>query len=131
MTDKQKQSIKNMRQLGFTYSAIADSSGLSQNTVKSFCRRENIYVVYTMTDNMCKCCGNPLEHSSGKKKKTFCSDKCRSDWWNQNRQWVNRNNKYSITCLSCGKEFDSYGGKERKYCSRKCYTRSRYGEGLP
>ena len=133
MTDKEKRSIKNMRQLGLTYNAISEYIGLSPNTVKSFCHRENITVNCSANDknhNNCKNCGKPLNHHFGSKRKLFCSDKCRSDWWNKNRQWVRYKNNDSIKCIYCGAEFNNHGNKGRKYCGRDCYIRSRYGEGL-
>ena len=134
MTDKQKQTVRSMRQRGIPYSAIADAVGLSPNTVKSFCRRENVTVMQnSLADEFrdtCAYCEKLLSHSPGRRKKRFCSDKCRSDWWNKNRQWA-RKRVYHLLCNCCGTEFISYGNKKRKYCGRDCYIQSRYGEGLP
>lgn len=134
MTSKQKQVIRDMRQRGLTYSMIAESLGLSINTVKSFCYRDKTevrnYAVGT-NKNLCKNCKKPLIQLKGAKPKTFCSDKCRYMWWNRNRDWAGRKALYHMTCQSCGNVFESYGNKKRKYCGRDCYTRSRYGEGLP
>lgn len=132
MTDKQKQAIQEMRQRGETYAAIAEMIGLSPNTIKSFCHRENITSnsVYGEPDR-CKNCGDPLKQLSGVKQRIFCSDKCRYTWWNRNRQYAECKKTYSLACLYCGSEFESYGNKHRKYCGRECYNRSRYGEGLP
>ena len=134
MTDKQKQAIRNMRRLGLSYSAIAESVGLPPNTVKSFCHRDkaNASEHPSVTkESVCKYCGSPLTHRPGKKKKCFCSDKCRSDWWNRNRRWMRRKNAERLLCHHCGAMFNSYGNKQQKYCGRDCYVRSRYGEGLP
>lgn len=89
MTQRKKQIIKDMRAEGLSYAAIADMLGFSQNTVKSFCHRENLS---DRKDEsvQCKNCGRALTHQYGKKKKSFCSDKCRSDWWNRNRTWARR-----------------------------------------
>jgi uncharacterized protein YjcR len=133
MTDTQKQFIREMRRAGLSYAAIADSAGLSQNTVKSFCRREHIDAADDIggDPDVCRNCGNPLEQTHGKKKKRFCNDKCRSDWWNHNRGWARHKNSFRLICHFCGAEFDSYGNRNRKYCGRDCYIQSRYGEGLP
>ena len=77
MTDKQKQMIRTMRQQGIAYSTIAAAFGLSLNTVKSFCRRENIDIKSSHNDeeqNLCKNCGIPLTNHPGSKSKTFCSN---------------------------------------------------------
>jgi len=36
----------------------------------------------------------------------------------------------TMTCARCGKEFTSYGNKNRKYCSHDCYIKARFWEGL-
>ena len=123
-----------MRRQGMSYSSIAAATKLSANTVKSFCRREDIGLGDDTAANeyaTCKNCGQSLLQTEGVKKKTFCSDKCRSDWWNRNRFWANHKQVHRQTCYYCGAEFERYGNKERKYCGRDCYIRSRYGEGVP
>ncbi len=133
MTNKQKQIIRDMRQQGVSYSTIAAARGLSANTVKSFCRRENIDIQSVPNEekkNLCKNCGAPLTHHLGSKKKTFCSDKCRYTWWNKNRILMGLKSTHRLTCFHCGAEF--YGNnKNHKYCGRECYIHSRHGEGLP
>lgn len=134
MTNTQKQSIRELRRMGLAYSTIADATGLSANTVKSFCHRNNVGTVSPISNynpDTCKYCGDPLKHHPGKRKKCFCNDKCRSDWWNCNRRWLHRKKASQLICYYCGTEFNSYGNKKRKYCGRDCYIRSRYGEGLP
>lgn len=133
MTDKQMQIIRDMRQQGMSYSAIAAVHKLSANTIKSFCRRKNIDVQDSFDDEkreLCKNCGAPLIHHPGTKKKTFCRDKCRYAWWNKTRGWAGVKSTYRLTCFHCGTEFDS-NNKKRKYCGRECYIHCRYGEGLP
>jgi hypothetical protein len=39
-----------------------------------------------------------------------------------------------VNCACCGRCFDGYGHKNRKYCCHQCYVKKRYGnedEGLP
>lgn len=134
MKDSQKQFIRDLRRAGHSYNEIAEAVSLSVNTVKSFCRRENIEILGNSDvkdRNTCECCGRLLLHHVGKKKKRFCNDECRSAWWNHNRQWARTKKCLILLCQHCGAEFNSYGNKNRKYCGRDCYIRSRYGEGLP
>ncbi len=132
MTDKQKYTIREMRQRGTPYAAIAEMLGISINTVKSYCRRENITSSDAAADrNVCRNCGSPLTQSEGIKQRVFCSDKCRYTWWNCQRKYAVHDATYNRTCLHCGSVFDSYGNKHRKFCGRECYMHSRYGEGLP
>ena len=42
MTDAQKENIRYLRGEGLGYRAIAARLGISENTVKSFCRRNNL-----------------------------------------------------------------------------------------
>lgn len=125
----QKQVILSMYQEGHPYGEIADSLLLSPNTVKSICRRSGIKPLSSSeTDSgRCRNCGAPLCHTAGAKKKLFCSDQCRYAWWNRKRS----KKPYRLVCCQCGETFISYGNKNRKFCGRECYLRSRYGEGLP
>ena len=120
-----------MRIQAFTYRAIADSLGLTYNTVKSFCYREHIgYTSQVVgsggTREFCKHCGKPLDHLVGSKPKTFCNDKCRYDWWKSHRHLMKHYTIYNAVCAHCGKEFES-NGKNRKYCSHPCYIAARFG----
>lgn len=129
ITEIQKDAIITMRQQGYPYPAIAQRLVLSPNTVKSICHRSGIRVQppEKFSPNVCKNCGAPLHQNAGGRKKTFCCNKCRYAWWNQKRS----KQIYQLTCFHCGKQFISYGNKNRKFCGRECYTLSRYGEGLP
>ncbi len=128
MTEKQKQAIRDLRRQGMSYLSIADSVGLSPNTVKSFCRRNHICVaVESAAGGICKNCGKPLIHCPGARRKIFCGNQCRYAWWNKNRLWAGKKKQYRLTCLYCGTAFE--GTKSKKYCGRDCYVRSRYGEG--
>ena len=42
MTDRQKERIRQMRADGYGYMKIAQELGISENTVKSFCRRKGL-----------------------------------------------------------------------------------------
>ena len=130
MTQQQKETIIKMRGDGCSYSRISVALGVSENTVKSFCRRNNLGSMHTRTclqknEDSCRQCGIPLTQTAGVKQKLFCSDKCRMAWWNNHPESVNRKAIYTFTCPICGREFESYGNKNRKYCSRICCGRSK------
>lgn len=129
ISDQNKQIILTMRQQGSSCSEIAKQMNLSPNTVKSLCHRNKIeaHTNEEVPADCCKNCGASLSQTPGAKKRAFCSEKCRYTWWNRHRH----KRLYRLTCYQCGKEFISYGNKSRKYCGRKCYLLSRYGEGLP
>ena len=133
MTKIQKQRIEVLRRQGAAYSQIADTLGLSMNTVKSFCRRNNLVVLNASNDakndydkDHCKHCGKKLKQIPKVKPKTFCCDKCRFDWWNKHKP--GRISVHKLTCTYCGAEFGCHD-KKRKYCRHACYINHRFKEG--
>lgn len=119
-----KIAINNMRLEGHSPSVIAAKLGLSAGTVRSHIHRHpNIPGA-----KACKNCGKPLMQPKGRREKKFCSDSCRMAWWNSHQEDVNRKAYYELVCQHCGKEFESYGNKNRKYCCRACYVASRQPE---
>ena len=113
--------INNMRMEGHTPSVIAAKLGIPASTVRSFIHR-NPEVPNT---KQCLQCGRPVLQPKGRREKKFCSDRCRMDWWNSHQDAVNRKAYYTLACEYCGKEFESYGNKNRKYCCRACYVAAR------
>ena len=113
--------INNMRLEGHTPSVIAAKLGIPASTVRSFIHR-NPDVPNT---KQCLRCGKPVLQPKGRREKKFCSDRCRMDWWNSHQNAVNRKAYYTLTCEYCGKEFESYGNKNRKYRCRTCYVADR------
>lgn len=83
--------------------------------------------MYLDTD-VCKQCGKQIIQVAKRKKKIFCCDACRQNWWSSHQLLVNRSSKciHHFTCPSCGKPFTAYGNSKRKFCSHHCYIRSRY-----
>lgn len=98
MNDMQKSKIINMRVEGFGYRLIAKELDISENTIKSFCRRNNLtrseQIVSTPMPKhpiekvLCKNCGKVVPQNDKRKKKQFCSEKCRMTWWNSHREEV-------------------------------------------
>jgi endogenous inhibitor of DNA gyrase (YacG/DUF329 family) len=130
MTGLQKNRIGYLRGKGESYSTIAAALNISENTVKSYCRRNNLGAGFISDEiqpvgDACEHCGKPLTFTAGTKKKRFCSDKCRMAWWSAHPEAVNRKAVYRFVCPTCGSEFTAYGNAHRKYCSRFCYGQSR------
>ena len=115
MTDKEKQQIKALRESGESYAQISKMMDLPINSIKTYCRRNNLTSIDVEREDKtstCLECGKPIEQNPGRKKKKFCSDKCRMLWWNSHSEEVNRKANYSCTCAFCGKrteENDWYG----------------------
>lgn len=120
MTDEQKRTVEELRANGVSYTKIGALLGLSANTIKSFCRRRD-------TDKLfCRNCGKALEQIPKQKAKSFCSDWCRRNWWHSHRDRIRKRALYCIRCANCGRHFESYGNKTRKYCSHACYIADRF-----
>ena len=130
MTNEQKMLITSLRAAGFGYKRIADRVGVSVNTIKSYCKRkpDNEEVISEDIDT-CQNCGKPVMQTPGRKRKKFCSDECRRQWWNSHLDLVDRRAIYEYTCPACGKHFSAYGNSKRKYCSHECYIAHRFGGG--
>ena len=131
MNDTQRQQIEKLRAEGLSYGKISETLGLSINTIKTYCRRHGLGGVVATpaptyeAGHFCLCCGKPVQQTPGRKEKKFCSDKCRMVYWNSHQDEVNKQAYYTLICQHCGKEFVSYGNKNRKYCCRNCYATAR------
>ncbi|WP_411680071.1 helix-turn-helix domain-containing protein [Clostridium thailandense] len=133
MTNIQKEKIQKLRQEGQSYSKIASALNISENTIKSYCRRNNLGATEstkTKTEkeiySSCKHCGKPLTYGTKGQPKKFCSEECRRLWWKANDSKLDKKAYYHLSCAECGKEFESYGNKNRKFCSHACYINRRF-----
>ena len=133
MTEQQKVQTTRLRGEGFGYTRIATMLGLSENTIKSYCRREGLTGKTGLEqrnvsqEHFCPCCGLPVKQNPGRKEKRFCSDRCRNAWWNAHLDRVQRKAIYQYECAFCHKPFSAYGNANRKYCSHECYVSDRFG----
>ena len=125
MTNEQQLKILALRQQGYGYIKIGQIIGISDNTVRSFCRRNERGENTKAAVFTCKQCGKQIKAMPGRKPRKFCSDSCRVSWWNSHMECVNRKAIYSFNCQHCGKSFSAYGNRSRKYCSHVCYIADR------
>lgn len=107
MTDADKTQIIKLKANGYGYRKIAAELGFSENTIKSFLKRNS---------DACIVCGTAV---IGKK---YCSDKCRMEWWRKHPHRTT--GMLECKCESCGKTFFAYPSKARRYCSKACYGKS-------
>lgn len=130
MTNEQKEQILAYKRDGFGYKKIGQLMRLSENTIKSFCKRNKPEEKQIdAQDGICPCCGKPIQVSTGRKQKKFCSDKCRMKWWNEHLDRVDKKANYEFVCACCKKPFTAYGNAHRKYCCHECYIEDRFGGG--
>lgn len=141
MTNEQKTVVESLRSQGLGYKRIAAQTGISANTVKSYLRKNapvaveqeapvispESAVISSDIQPVCQQCGKPVAQNPGRKEKKFCSDTCRTRWWNNHLDLVKRKAIYHFTCPTCGRDFSAYGNAHRKYCSHSCYIEDRFG----
>lgn len=133
MTELQKRKIGELREEGHSYASISKELSMSANTVKSYCRRNQITMPSRITEprsknrwDTCANCGKPLEDGLTGRPKRFCSEDCRRAWWQNHSKESKRKAYYSLVCEECGISFESYGNKNRKFCSHACYIKNRF-----
>ncbi len=80
MTDQQKQRIINLRAEGKLYMEITEELGQSLGCVKMFMSRRK----REGERRKCTMCRKYLPKGA-RRTQRFCSDKCKSDWWNRER----------------------------------------------
>lgn len=71
-----RMAIEQMRMDGHGPTQIARRLGLSVNTVKSHIQR------HMKPEARCPVCGKAIYPAPGRKQKKYCSDRCRSQFWN-------------------------------------------------
>ena len=131
MTYEQRERIASMRQAGWGYGEIANELGLSANSVKSFCQRRQLGGTRAAQANKddgasCKQCGKAIVQEKGRKTRKFCSDACRLIWWHAHQDQLQQKALYSHTCVGCGRDFNAYGNKNRRFCTHACYITARF-----
>ena len=137
MTEEEKNTVRRLREQGYGYKTISNITGIHRETIKSHlkrhpcvsnpspqCKTNKIEAPPSAETVPCKQCGEPF---TPKRKGTlFCCDECRHKWWGKNK--YKEGTPHTFKCLNCGKEFQAYVVKERKYCSHDCYIEARFGK---
>ena len=125
MTIEQKETILRLRQALSSYTQIAKETGLTASAVKSYCYRRGLNTeALKNSGGYCQHCGEPIVKPSRTRPRRFCSDRCKTAWWNAHRH--DHKNSHSIvrfTCAICGKAIEDYSSTHRKYCSQACYQK--------
>ena len=134
MTAKEKQTLTEYRRQGLGYKKIAQLLGLSENTVKTYCKRNNLAGEVAVRCSgskvtRCKACGEPLVQIAGRKPRIFCSSACRNAWWNSHPSLIHHRDGHQISCGNCGKKLSVSKNSTIKYCSHACYVAYRFHGG--
>ena len=99
MTLEQKNEIIRLRKKSVGYTAIATQLGISKETVKTFCKRNNMGGIrreMKAESGICPLCGKAVVSVPGHKPKRFCSSECRIEWWKTNPNKCNPNAIYLL-----------------------------------
>lgn len=124
--DNLKDKVNELRVKKYGYKKIASELEITISAARHMCKKikeEDVLVGY------CENCGLRIKSIQGKKRKRFCSDKCRWQWWNKNNKKVNKKAYYDYECKYCKTKFRAYGNKNRVYCSHECYVKSKTKKG--
>ena len=89
MSKYMQKEIERMRMDGYGPTRIAHELDLSINTVKSHIRRHP----GMKNAVFCLQCGRAVSQTPGRKQKKFCSNKCRSRYWNDQYRKGGRDGK--------------------------------------
>lgn len=114
--------VYQLKKNGYGYKKIANELSITVSAARYLCQKTTDEV---LLESECENCNLRIKSLKGKKKKRFCSDKCRWQWWNKNSGSQNRTAFYSFICKQCDKEFTVYGNKNRSYCCHDCYIKSK------
>ena len=126
MNNNEKAKINELRKQGYGYKKIAKELSITTSAARHAC---NASLDEEFLNGNCEQCGLKIKSIKGKKKKRFCSDKCRWLWWNNRQKKVNKKAYYTFRCKLCDKEFTSYGNNKRVYCSHDCYVKYKLKKG--
>ena len=118
MMQAEKDAVLSLRQQQYSFTAIAEKTGLPLGTIKSFLSRvgekkESPFPasapLVTHNHTCCRQCDAPLDQTQRGKTRTFCSDRCRAAYWNEHRNLSRRasahrhgradQHKKSYTCI--------------------------------
>lgn len=101
-----KDKIIELKKTGLGYKVIAKELSLTPSAVRNVCTSKlNDPELY----GNCKNCGKRVKQTPGKKKRQFCSDKCRMTWWNSHATEVKKKAFYTFKCQCCNSDFVAYG----------------------
>ncbi len=123
MNNAQQTLIDRYRKSGMKYAEIARRMNLPETTVKSYSYRNPL--PDDLPGSFCPQCGRPLPVSKFRPRR-FCSGACRNKFWTALHADVKGPAGITTVCQYCGKSFQDYKAKNRKYCSHECYISARF-----
>lgn len=107
--------VERLRREGKGLSTIAQETGISINTIKSYCSRHGLSGSRPI--RTCMFCNTEI-----KTKDHFCSDGCRAGWYEIHSTEVQ---DILRSCKACERPFEPRQPKQ-VYCSKHCFYSERY-----
>ncbi len=124
MTNDEKEKIVLMRNKGISYSKIASHLGISENTIKSFCKRNSIVSLVPTTSIQEESLKEviAIKEVNPSNDVSFLNDA-------PSFKETLPSNKEHIICKHCGKPLEQNPNQKRKkFCSEKCRFAWRYAQ---
>ena len=122
MTTEEATKIMKMHKDGKGYKTISKELNIPVPSIVSFIKRHQ----NDKGKAWCAFCGEEMKPQVGNRIKRFCSDKCRSKYWNHRKRIEGRKSSIKRICECCGLPFIDFQNRGRRFCSRSCYLRKRY-----
>ncbi len=97
VSKENKKTIIEMRKANKSYDYIASQLGLTKSAVQNVCRQAGLAGKKAKQRKRCKHCGTLLPEDAPKRK-IFCCQKCREDWWNKHQHLVHKRNPVITYC---------------------------------
>ena len=138
-TEEKMEQVLLLRKSGMSNRKIAEYTGVSYEKVRYQCKKDDCDSIPVDEElpekikmrEVCAFCGKPIAKEAGRRgrKKRFCCEKCRRTYWKIHRKEQKKNPKaiYTKVCAYCGKTFEVYGNKNRKYCCHEHYVADYFG----
>ena len=138
-TEEKNEQVLLLRKSGMSNRKIAEYTGVSYEKVRYQCKKDDCDSIPVdeelpekiKTREACAFCGKPIAKEADRRgrKKRFCCEKCRRTYWKLHRNEQKKNPKaiYTKVCAYCGKTFEVYGNKNRKYCCHEHYVADYFG----
>ncbi len=115
MTEQQIATVVQLRLEGNSSSTIAEATGISVNTIKSYCSRHGIPAPQRV--RTCLLCQATITSAE-----RFCSDACRMAWYESHQ---GKEPELLRVCKACGAVFE-LRQQNQEYCSKQCFYTDRY-----
>ena len=142
ITEEQGLKIRKLRQQGIGYRAISTMLEIPRDNIREYCKNRGLaggQPVYEMNlqdriqdGTACAYCGGLIKKPRTGRPRKFCSELCRRSYWRDHRERIQKSETaiYTVECRYCGKIFESYGNRNRKYCCHEHYVLDRFGDRI-